>query len=446
MNTGLRTWLIRLSVFVVIVVAIFNSTIGRIDRTPLKKQGFYKRMMAQLDTIRPAVYPSQTLSVAWGKVNMTPAYSMPMAGYNARPKFESVHDSLYTRFILIDNGSSETILISADLLIFPPALKKELEGQLPRTGKPLFLYYGATHTHNSVGGWHNAWAAQFAVGTYHPDWIKSTAQSLTTEIVKSRTNLLPAQTWYWQSDAAKYAANRLKPGNPFDGKLRGLKFSRSDSTHAYLVTFSAHATSISKKSTALSGDYPAVLVNQIENQNGNFGMFMAGMVGSHRLDGISETEFAGAALAGKILADKTLHPDFQKKLSASEIKTMQIPIQYGDSQLRLNKDYKLRNWIFSNALQPLQGELTCLQLGSTLLIGTPCDFSGEIFVTQSLASFGARFNKQLIITSFNGDYTGYITEDKHYETSLREEVTTLNWVGPYFGEYYSEMIRKVIVK
>jgi neutral ceramidase len=444
MSKGLRKWLFRLGVFVIIVTGIFVTTVGRINRTPLKKQDFYTRMMAKLDTLRPAVYPSQTLSAAWGKVNIIPNYAMPMAGYRPRPTFESVHDSLFARMIVIDNGSTEVILISADLLIFPPDLKKELEAQLT-TGKPTFFYYSATHTHNGLGGWHAAWAAQFAVGDYHADWIKSTAQAIADEISKARKKLLPTLAWYWQTDAHQYAANRLKPGNTYDGELRGLKFSRADSTHAYLVTFSAHATSISKKSTALSGDYPAVLVNQIENKKENFGMFMAGMVGSHKLAGIPETDFDRATQAGKILADKALHPAIQEKLTA-EISSIHIPIEHGDSQLRFNQNYKLRNWIFSNGLQPLQGELTYLQIGSAVLVGTPCDFSGEIYVTQQLAEEAARYKKHLIITSFNGDYTGYITADAHYETSLREEVTTMNWVGPYFGEYYAEMIKTLMAK
>ncbi|TXI69194.1 MAG: hypothetical protein E6Q41_02905 [Cyclobacteriaceae bacterium] len=446
MSKGLRKWLFRLVVFVCLVVSLFVITIGRIDRTPLKDHNFYTRMMAKLDTLHPAVYPTQSFSTAWGKVNITPDYSMPMAGYRPRPKFESVHDSLYVRAIIMDNGSTETILLSADLLIFPPALKSEIERILTKTDKPTFFFYGATHTHNGLGGWHPAWAAQFAVGDYHDAWIKSTATAIATELNTIRNKLQPSHISYWQSDARSYAANRLKSGNPYDGKLRGLKFSRADSTHAYFATFSAHATSINKKSTALSGDYPAALIKNLERTSGNFAMFMAGMVGSHKLAGITETEFERTDKAGKILAENALSPDQTYALNATEIRASHIPIEYGPAQLRLNEDYKLRNWVFAAALEPLQGELTCLQIGRVLLIGTPCDFSGEVFVTQNLEAYARQFNKQLIITSFNGDYTGYITNDEHYETSLREEVTTMNWVGPYFGQYYTEMIKKVIMK
>jgi neutral ceramidase len=447
MSSGLRKWLVRLGVFLCIIAVLLVSFIGRIDRTPLAEKDFYTRMMSKLDTLQPTVYPAtESLTTAWGEVNITPANSMPMAGYRPRPKFESVHDSLYMRIIIIDNGSSEAVLVSADLLIFPPALKAELERKLGTTGKPSFMFYGATHTHNGLGGWHPAWAAQFAVGDYHAEWINSTAIAIADKINALRSNLKPTQAVYWEADASEYAANRLKAGNPYDGKLRGLKLSREDSTHAYLTTFSAHATSISKKSTALSGDYPATLIQHIESKKENFAMFMAGMVGSHKLAGIPEPDFERVDRAGKILAEKVLRPTKSNNLTSSNIKAMHVSIEYGDAQLRLTKDYRIRDWVFSTTLQPLQGELTCLQIGDVLLVGTPCDFSGEVYVTQNLEVYAKRFNKQLIITSFNGNYTGYITEDEHYETSLREEVTTMNWVGPYYGQYYTEMIKRIIDK
>ncbi|MCW5910879.1 MAG: neutral/alkaline non-lysosomal ceramidase N-terminal domain-containing protein [Cyclobacteriaceae bacterium] len=446
MRAGPGRWLARLGIFILVIAGITCSMVGRIDRTPLAEQDFYTRMLNRLDTIKPKVHSAtQPLQSAWRKVNITPDYPMPIAGYRNRPAFKSVHDSLYVRVIVLNNGSSEAILVSADLLIFPPALKAELERQLAAGVGPSFIYYGATHTHNGLGGWHPSRAAQLAVGAYHDAWVSATASAIVQAIKATRKELLPTHTRYWEADAKDYAANRLKPGNPYDGKLRGIKLSKADSAHAYLVTFSAHATSISSKSTTLSGDYPAALIQNIEQVNGNFGMFMAGMVGSHRLDGITETEFAGAEQAGKILAGKVLQAS-REDLISSDIKTLHLPIEYGGAQLRLNKDYKLRNWIFASALDPLKGELTCLQLGQVLLVGTPCDFSGEIYVTRELEAEAARYNKHLIVTSFNGDYTGYITDDVHYETSLREEVTTMNWVGPYFGGYFTEMIRKVIAK
>ncbi len=106
----------------------------------------------------------------------------------------------------------------------------------------------------------------------------------------------------------------------------------------------------------------------------------------------------------------------------------------------------MRNWAFSWLLNPLQGELTFLQLGNLIFIGTPCDFSGEIYVNKKLNDLAMASEKKLIITSFNGNYAGYITEDEHYDKINKEEVMALNWVGPYYGNYFSEMISTLIKK
>jgi hypothetical protein len=112
----------------------------------------------------------------------------------------------------------------------------------------------------------------------------------------------------------------------------------------------------------------------------------------------------------------------------------------------VSENLKLRNWLFKTALSDLEGELTYLKVGNTLLIGTPCDFSGEIFVNESLAQYAKAKGLNLIITSFNGNYIGYITHDGHYDSVSRAEVREMNWVGPYYGQYFSEIIKKLIDK
>lgn len=444
MNRWLKGLLIVISAFALIMF----SLVAPIDRTPLKEQGFHYNMMSVLDTLKPASYkPTQKLKSGWGKVSITPDHPMPMAGYTMRPAFENVHDSLYARLVGINNGSRSVYLISVDLLLFPPALKEKLNELISKDFriKP-FLYFSATHTHNGIGGWHDSVAGELVLGSYEEEWVNEIAAKLISEIKSIEQSMKPSHLSYWQADAHEYAENRLVKGAPYDGWLRGFKLIRNDSSTAHLITYSAHATSISKKSKQLSGDYPAALLKALQKKSNSFGIFMAGMVGSHRLAGLSETEFELVAKAGDVLQEKISMATERSKTDSVVIKASHIPIQFGPSQLRISKDWKLRNWVFSSLLNPMQGELTYLEIGNIILIGTPCDFSGELFVTKKLSELAVANNKELIITSFNGDYAGYITEDEHYETIRKEEVMTLNWVGPYYGTYFTEMISALLKK
>ncbi len=442
----MNVWMKRAVIIISILIGIILSLVGPIDRTPLMDQDFYQDMQVQLSNLSLTKSESKTpLHAGWKKISITPDHPMPMAGYIIRDPFEHVHDSLYVRVLVLHGSNKPCYLISIDLMLFPPALRQKLINHFNSKESHPFLYFSATHTHNGIGCWHDSTVGNVVLGNYDETWVDHTANKIINAIEEIESHLQPSSISYWEADAHEYAENRLKANAPYDGLLRGLKVTRQDNTSAHLISFSAHATSISKKSKSLSGDYPAAVVDSLMKSTNSFGMFMAGMVGSHRLAGIDAEEFELVAKAGHILSDKIIAAPALQKTDSINLITAHIPIAFGPSQLRLTKNWKLRNWVFSWLVNPLQGELTYLQLNDIILIGTPCDFSGEIFV-KHITEVAAQQNKKVIVTSFNGDYVGYITEDEHYETLQKEEVMTLNWVGPYYGSYFSEMINTLLKK
>jgi hypothetical protein len=230
-----------------------------------------------------------------------------------------------------------------------------------------------------------------------------------------------------------------------DGKIRSIKIIRSDSTKALWMTFSAHPTNISHLSLTLSGDYPNALIKRAE-QDVDFAMFGTGMVGSHRAKGMEKKEFEMCdELAEKLYTKIKVAPQIQLKDSIS-MSMASIPLEYGKSQMHVFQNFVVRDWAFNGLLRPLQGNITYCKLGPILFLGTPCDFSGEIFIEEKLGEFAESQGEKLFITSFNGDYTGYISDDKYYGHTEQEEVMALNWVGPHFGMYYTDVIKKIITK
>lgn len=388
----------------------------------------------------------QSIEVGWSKFNILPSYSMPMAGYTPKDKYQSIHDSVYCRVLAIRQGTATYFVVSADLMLFPPVIKARIENELQKQNKNYFLYLTATHTHSSLGGWDPSVVGRITLGTYHSEWVENVSMQILAQLEIALTSAKPARLSYFEKDAKEYVENRLDGMNgKVDGKIRGLEFTRADSSRGILVSYSAHPTTVELLSRIISGDYPNALTDRLE-QKADFALFMAGMVGSHRLTGVTGTDFqridsAADKLYNKIeAAHHTILPD------SIIIASAHIPIEFGGSQLRIANNWKVRNWAFSSLLGSLQGELTMLQLGNILLIGTPCDFSGEISVNKELEAKAAQSGKKLIITSFNGNYTGYVTDDHYYAAGGEEEVMALNWVGPYFGEYYAEMITHLITK
>lgn len=71
-------------------------------------------------------------------------------------------------------------------------------------------------------------------------------------------------------------------------------------------------------------------------------------------------------------------------------------------------------------------------------ISTPCDFSGELAlgIKDCLRARGA----DAAITSFNGDYVGYVIPARYYHMSGYEP-RLMSFFGPNVPDYFDEMIR-----
>jgi neutral ceramidase len=434
----------RFLIAAVLILGILFSLIGPINRTPLHERDFYQKMRTSFDTLNPLPSPKGRLKIGWSSFGIIPNYPMPMAGYAPRDHFDSVHDSLYTKLLCISNGFTTSYLISVDLLIFPPRLKELLQTKVKSPTD--FIFLSASHTHSGLGGWDESLLGSVVAGHYDEEWLTAIADSILLNMSKAKQSALHARLSYWETDASEYVSNRLVENGKTDGKLRGLKVTRGDSTKAILFTYSAHPTNINHKAKVLSGDYPNATNKMLQKNGYKFSMFMAGMVGSHRLSNVEGADYELVGNTAKKLSEKIEKSLVTSRQDSATITALSIDLPLGSSQLRILKEFKIRDWLFTAVFGRLKADITYLKIGNTLFLGTSCDFSGELAVAQQFERIASSKGLNLIVTSFNGNYTGYITDDSHYDEVDREEVRIMNWVGPYYGEYYSEIVNLLIQK
>ncbi|MFN4948049.1 MAG: neutral/alkaline non-lysosomal ceramidase N-terminal domain-containing protein [Chryseotalea sp.] len=428
--------------FIVTLTVLFFIFFAPINDKPLEKQSFYHKNIQAVNKVKLDVYPTQqTLKVAWRKINITPHEFIAMAGYRPRNAFETVHDSLFAKVMVMDNGSAKFAMISLDLLLFPPALKEKLNSYKDELHITDY-YLSATHTHNGFGCWNNSFAGEIIAGTYSEALLDSLTEKIIRSIKIAQQDVQPAKLSYTEIQADELVINRLEDNAPVDGTVRALQFVRADSSKALWLTFSGHPTSISKKSLALSADYPAVIAREMVNDGVEFTMFMAGMVGSHRVRDNGLSDFDLVEKTGQAIAEKIHRATWVIQPDTLPVVYSKVPLQFGYPQVRITSHMKVRSWLFNAALNPLQGEIQLLSVGNINFISTPCDFSGELFIKNIKNTI----NQPVVITSFNGDYVGYITEDKYYFTSKKEEVRAMNWVGPYHGEMFATIINTLLKK
>lgn len=425
-------------------------TMKPIDHTPLGKLSEYSEVMGALEKINFYPTTSNQLQAGWAKTNITPDHPVPLAGYGRRYPQTGIHDSLYVKVIIFDNGISREAIVSIDLLLFPKMLLENI--RKPEMLKKLHLdgiYTGAGHTHNGFGGWDNSLVGKLVFGKYEPKLIENLTNKIIKTIKEATENLQPVRTGFKSISAGELLYNRLDPSDgKIDPWLRLLQIQKSNWEKAMLISYPGHPINIDSEIKKLSRDYPGVLTDRLEQEGDiDFTMFMSGMAGSHHLEnsGIKDfelTQHVGSILAKKILRDTTT----TKYDSTHALGFNQFNSGLAHSQLRISKNLALRDWLFRVAFGPLEGHIEVLRIGNTLLIGMPCDFSGEISVNEKLDSLAEAKGLHLIITSFNGNYLGYITDDKYYDIIDKDEVRLMNWVGPYKGKYFAGIVKKIIEK
>ena len=388
------------------------------------------------------------INAGWASVNITPETPINMAGYGPRGPYTSVLDSLYTRTIVFDNGIEEVVIITIDLILFPGLIKDAIQDSLFNYGfSPNEIFLNATHTHNGFGNWEKSIAGKFIFGDFDKENMNFLIHRILEGVQIARKNKSPVKIGFEKIDAHELVANRLtKEKGTKDPYLRVISIKNKKGLKAVITSFSGHPVNLDADIWDISRDYPGVLVDDLEKENTvEFAMFCAGMVGSHSIDidlpkGPERIRKIGQVLSSKI---KT-RLDSMEYLEYSTLGSWDVVVYMPRSQLRITPELRIRDWLFSALLKPLQANIKLLEIGDVLLIGMPCDYSGELSINNHLDQFASDYGKELFITSFNGNYIGYITEDSHYTTCDHDEVKTLNWVGPYKGEYFTSLIKLLI--
>jgi neutral ceramidase len=442
----LRYFLYVLGFLLTVIILCVLVTVIPVDRTPIEQKAFYPLMMSRLDSVQSRIpQPSQgRFVIGYDCENLTPPFPVATAGYgNRRGKdYTSVHDSIFVRTLVISNGVSRVALVSADMLIIPPEVTRVLGERLPSIGFSLDnTYLNATHTHNSIGNWGKG-AAQLIYGSYKDTVVNFVAEKIVRSIAAAAANGSPSTLRFGTIAVPDAVRNRINGSEGgVDSLLRVMEVHREDSSKLVMVSFNAHATCLFSKDLELSRDYPGEVVDGLERKGYDFAMFISGAVGSH---GCNPPEYGKPCLtwmADEILSKFTkLQPSLQP-VGDSAMQMFRVPLALGEPQIKISKDWRLRPWVFRRAFGEYDPFLSVLLLGDMVFLGTPCDFSGEI--RHGIDSAASYYGKHAVITSFNGQYVGYITKDSYYD-SAHYETRLMNWYGPGNGKYFSEcMIRLV---
>lgn len=435
----------RVFVWVAAAVLLLGlATLTTVDRSPKEESSFYKNTVAALAN---STWSSSTSSYwlgGWGAVNVTPTQPAELVGYSPRGPYTFVQDSSHVKALTLSNGKSSIAWLNYELLIVHPKLADQVRLGVQEAGIVVDqLIFTATHTHSGMGGYMPGIVGSLAFGGYDEQVVEQlvvgSVRALQTAIASQDTVTIA----YKKTSVSDLVSNRFVKGGPTDPFVRQVLLQRRDGQKASFITYSAHATALSSKFMGLSGDYPAVLTERLEEDEVDFALFAAGTVGSHRplTQGNTPEQVNAYALA----IDTRLNADTSAVAlqGAALLRTSQLQIELGEPQLRISNDLRLRPWLFRNLLGEMPAYLDISQVGNILFISSSGELSGVFY--KAWDSLAEEKGLHLVVTVFNGGYVGYITPDELYDAKFHE-VREMNWFGPGNGQYFDHLIKGVIQK
>lgn len=427
-----------------VILLIGIATITTVDRSPIEEQDFYHQTFERLENTPWQGSNGDIWLAGWGKANATPDQPAPLVGYAPRGPYEFVEDSSLVKAITLTNGKTTVAWLNYELLIVHPALAKAIEAGIANSGFAQDqLIFTATHTHSGMGGYMPGAMGKLAFGGYDQSFVDFMVEKTVSALQAAVSSQDTVSLSFRKVEAGKYVANRFIKDGPYDPFVRQLIFTKNSGEKASLFTYSAHATCLSSKFMGLSGDYPKYLTRALEAREYEFAMFAAGTVGSHRPLAPGNTPEKIQEYASSLDSAIWLRMTQFATLKNPRIAHSRLEIGLREPHLRITDDLRIRPWLFDYLLGDTNPHLDFTQIGNLLLISSSGEISGVFY--EEWEKLAKEKGINLIVTTFNGGYIGYITPDELYDEKYHE-VRETNWYGPGNGSYFDQLIRKSIEK
>ncbi|WP_375585032.1 neutral/alkaline non-lysosomal ceramidase N-terminal domain-containing protein [Cyclobacterium xiamenense] len=430
--------MLYLAAFLLFAISVSLTTV---DWTPYPEKSYYKKTMAALDGLPVTGSDRGFLLGGWASANMTPEKPVPLVAYRPRGNYEFVQDSSYIKALVVGNGDITLAFLNYELLIVHPKLAEALTNEIRERAIPVDrVYFTATHTHSGMGGTIPGPVGNLALGGWNQPLVDGIAGGTIRALQEAISRMDTVRIRYKKSNARDFVSNRLVAGDPVDPFIRQFHLTNTAGRSASLVTFSAHATCLSSRFMGLSGDYPFYFSKELEADQ-DLVLFAAGAVGSHRpaIPGNNiENVRKYAAELGTILRQT---PYRNGKQAETLLMAARLPLYLREPHYRISNNWRIRPWLFEWAIGDYPAHFDLVKIGNTLFISSSGEVSGVFY--EAWEKKAAALGMNLMITTFNGGYIGYITPDNYYQESYYE-VRDMNFYGPYNGAYFNEVIGRLI--
>lgn len=231
------------------------------------------------------------------KLDITPEGSQDLLGYGAR-KSTGIHDRIYHRIVVLDDGITQIYLVSTDICEVSPseydAVAARAKAELGIN--PANFWWAVTHTHSAPEVGPPGLGVTFLGDRFkHEVDAKYTAMiesKLIEGIKEARQKLVPARLgagWGFSQANINRRAREvdgktslgLNPDGAVDRRIGLVRIDKEDGTPLVLIAnYPIHGTVLGGENTLITGDAPGVVSEYVEQKIGVPLVFINGAAGN----------------------------------------------------------------------------------------------------------------------------------------------------------------------
>lgn len=239
------------------------------------------------------------LRVGFAQADITPKVDDParpvwLAGYAPGRQATAVHDPIFVRCTVLDDGERKIAIACADLIgLQYPAVQKI------RAGLKDYAYVLVSSTHSHEGpDVIGIWGRNFTSSGVDSAYLQSVIDKTVDAIRRAEKELAPVVACYGTAEDESLLGDSRQP-DVRDGVLRLLAFKRPDKTLAgLLVQWNCHPEALGSKNKELTADFVAATVGQLTKKYHCPVTYVSGAVGGlmappdHRIKNAAGEELA----------------------------------------------------------------------------------------------------------------------------------------------------------
>lgn len=216
-----------------------------------------------------------TLRAGTAVIDITPGVGIAMGGYGARQGVSTgIHDPLYVRTLVLDDGQTRLVLAVCDLVGVPAELVEQARQLIERDcGIPADnVCISATHTHSGP--------LLRTEGV--EDYISVTAQKICGAVQVALGRMQPVTLKVGSVEVTTISQNRRHPDWPIETTAQILLAAPEGGAPPVgtVVNYACHATVLEHDNLLYSADFPGAMARAVERVVGGAGIYMQGAAGN----------------------------------------------------------------------------------------------------------------------------------------------------------------------